>query len=152
MCICIGRLATPIADSPMADSFSLAKGQESSDARHQADAQNGEGEQVSAADYDPSLDRREDEQKRFRGADEERMQDDVEEEVDPGLSSTSTDYHQMRRTLVNDNVESRTYKWHPTAGKVYRHKPTVFAQWQSLFQQKAKAVRSRQTICWKFLK
>jgi len=66
----------------MADSFSLAKGQESSDARHQADTQNDEGEQVSAADYDPSLDRREDEQKRFRGADDEQMQDEVEEEVE----------------------------------------------------------------------
>ena len=68
-----------MADSPMTDSFSLAKGQESSDVRHDVDAENGEGEQVSAADYDPSLDRREDEQKRFRPPEAEQVEEEVEE-------------------------------------------------------------------------
>lgn len=49
--------------------------------------QNGAGEQVSAADYDPSLDRREDEHKRVWGtkdqhADVEMIEEEEEEEED----------------------------------------------------------------------
>src|SRR5712691_4633955 len=60
------------------DIFELAKGGEEEGAQAEAQEQakrDGEREQVSAADYDPSLDRREDEQRRVRGAKEELNQD-----------------------------------------------------------------------------
>ncbi|TDL18893.1 kinase-like protein [Rickenella mellea] len=53
-------IVSPFASSPTVDQFSLAKEQEDA-------VQAGPGEQISAADYDPSLDRREDEEKRVRG-------------------------------------------------------------------------------------
>ncbi|KAH9890455.1 kinase-like protein [Cubamyces lactineus] len=68
--------------SPTPDLFSLAKGDE----EEKAQAQNAVGEQISAADYDPSLDRREDEQKRVWGVKEEpedvEMVEEEEEDVD----------------------------------------------------------------------
>lgn len=72
------------------DIFELAKGGEEEGAQAEAQEQakrDGAREQVSAADYDPSLDRREDEQRRVRGAKEELNQDvemieDDEEEDD----------------------------------------------------------------------
>jgi len=60
------------------DIFELAKGGEEEGAQAEAQEQakrDGAREQVSAADYDPSLDRREDEQRRVRGAKEELNQD-----------------------------------------------------------------------------
>ncbi|KAI0255180.1 kinase-like domain-containing protein [Lactifluus subvellereus] len=77
--------------SPAPDVFELAKGGEEEGAQAEAQEQakrDGAREQVSAADYDPSLDRREDEQRRVRGAKEELNQDvemieeDDEEEED----------------------------------------------------------------------
>ncbi|KAF8264660.1 kinase-like protein [Lactarius quietus] len=64
--------------SPAPDVFELAKGGEEEGAQAEAQEQaklDGAREQVSAADYDPSLDRREDEQRRVRGAHEELSQD-----------------------------------------------------------------------------
>lgn len=64
--------------SPAPDIFELAKGGEEEGAQAEAQEQlecDGAREQVSAADYDPSLDRREDEQRRVRGAKEELNQD-----------------------------------------------------------------------------
>ena len=64
--------------SPAPDVFELAKGGEEEGAQAEAQEQakrEGAREQVSAADYDPSLDRREDEQRRVRGAKEELIQD-----------------------------------------------------------------------------
>ncbi|KAI0373110.1 kinase-like protein [Pilatotrama ljubarskyi] len=71
--------------SPAPGTFSLAKGDD--EEQVQAKVQNGAGEQVSAADYDPSLDRREDEQKRVWGvkdepADVEVIEEEEEEDVD----------------------------------------------------------------------
>lgn len=73
--------------SPIPDSFSLAKDGDSQDA--QVKNQDGNGEQVSAADYDPSLDRREDEKKLAMGNghhpeanDVEIVEEEVEEEED----------------------------------------------------------------------
>ena len=66
------------------DIFSLAK-EEDEQANGQVEAG---GEQISAADYDPSLDRREDEQKRFnlngeiRDLDVEMIEVDEEEDDD----------------------------------------------------------------------
>lgn len=75
--------------SPAPDVFELAKGGEEEGAQAEAQEQakrEGAREQVSAADYDPSLDRREDEQRRVRGAHEDLTQDvemiEEEEEYD----------------------------------------------------------------------
>ena len=78
--------------SPAPDIFELAKGGEEEGAQAEAQEQlkrDGAREQVSAADYDPSLDRREDEQRRVRGAKEDLTQDvemidddDDEDDVD----------------------------------------------------------------------
>jgi serine/threonine-protein kinase PRP4 len=58
--------------------FELAKGGEEEGAQAEAQEQakrDGAREQISAADYDPSLDRREDEQRRVRGTKEVSNQD-----------------------------------------------------------------------------
>ena len=73
--------------SPPPDIFELAKGGEEEGAQAEAQEQanrDGVREQVSAADYDPSQDRREDEQRRVRGAKEELNEDVevIEEEED----------------------------------------------------------------------
>jgi serine/threonine-protein kinase PRP4 len=73
--------------SPAPDIFELAKGGEEEGAQAEAQEQakrDGAREQISAADYDPSLDRREDEQRRVRGTKEELNQDVemIEEEDD----------------------------------------------------------------------
>jgi serine/threonine-protein kinase PRP4 len=64
--------------SPTPHVFELAKGGEEEGAQAEAQEQakrDGAREQMSAADYDPSLDRREDEQRRVRGANEELNQE-----------------------------------------------------------------------------
>jgi hypothetical protein len=76
--------------SPAPDTFELAKGGEEEGAQAEAQEQakrDGAREQVSAADYDPSLDRREDEQRRVRGAKEELNQDVemIEEDEDEDM-------------------------------------------------------------------
>lgn len=58
------RSATPAGQSDGENDFSLTKEESAVEAGARVP---GEGEQVSAADYDPSLDRREDEQRRARG-------------------------------------------------------------------------------------
>jgi serine/threonine-protein kinase PRP4 len=78
--------------SPGPADFLLAKDDEQEDAQVKRHAANAGAEQVSAADYDPSLDRREDEQKRFGNGkgdegdvgainvdDEEEEEDDVDD-------------------------------------------------------------------------
>lgn len=69
--------------------FELAKGGEEEGAQAEAQEQakrDGAPEQISAADYDPSLDRREDEQRRVRGTKELLNQDVemIEEEEEEG--------------------------------------------------------------------
>lgn len=86
--------------SPAPDIFELAKGGEEEGAQAEAQEQakrDGAREQISAADYDPSLDRREDEQRRVRGAKEELNQDvemieeEEEEDVDDMFAVSVTD-------------------------------------------------------------
>lgn len=64
----------------------MAKGDDEERARADVQVQDGAGEQVSAADYDPSLDRREDEHKRVWGGAKEEPKDvemiEEEEEVE----------------------------------------------------------------------
>ncbi len=70
--------------SPTPALFALAKEGQEEDVQVKAQEEEGNREQISAADYDPSLDRREDEQKRVRGVPEETSADIemVEEEDD----------------------------------------------------------------------
>ncbi|KAF8589751.1 kinase-like protein [Ramaria rubella] len=64
----LSRSVSPAADPNGTDVFSLTKeGAEEESAVEAGTRAPGEGEQVSAADYDPSLDRREDEKRRVRG-------------------------------------------------------------------------------------
>jgi len=63
--------------APEQGTFELAKDEDEGKARTNAQAQDGTGEQISAADYDPSLDRRED--ARIRAYNDEPMAIDVEE-------------------------------------------------------------------------
>jgi serine/threonine-protein kinase PRP4 len=65
--------------SPDPQDFALAK-DEGDDAQTEVQAAQGDAEQVFAADYDPSLDRREDEQRRVRVANETLPKELVEEE------------------------------------------------------------------------
>lgn len=64
--------------TPESGVFELAKDEDEGKARTNAQAQDGTGEQISAADYDPSLDRRED-APRIRAYNSEPMAIDVEE-------------------------------------------------------------------------
>jgi hypothetical protein len=34
---------------------------------------------------------------------------------------------------MEDDIDTWTWQWHPSAGKVYRYEPTVHQQWQGLF-------------------
>ncbi|KAF8990267.1 kinase-like protein [Cyathus striatus] len=80
------NLRQSMSTSPTPTDFTLAKDNLSGHGR--SDIQTtGVGEQVSAADYDPSLDRREDEQKRIREPEvidegEEEKEEEEEEDVD----------------------------------------------------------------------
>ena len=72
-----------MSTSPTPAGFSLAKeSDQEPDAK--AQEQGGDRDQISAADYDPSLDRREDEQRRVRAGVDDPEQDVemVEEEVE----------------------------------------------------------------------
>jgi serine/threonine-protein kinase PRP4 len=80
--------------------FELAKGGEEEGAQAEAQEQakrEGAPEQISAADYDPSLDRREDEQRRVRGTKEllnqdvEMIEEEEEEDVDDMFAVPVTD-------------------------------------------------------------
>lgn len=89
--------------SSASDMFELAKGGEEEGAQAEAQEQakrEGAPEQISAADYDPSLDRREDEQRRVRGTKEllnqdvemiEEEEEEEEEDVDDMFAVSVTD-------------------------------------------------------------
>ncbi|KIM52418.1 hypothetical protein SCLCIDRAFT_1223774 [Scleroderma citrinum Foug A] len=73
--------------SPEADLFELAKDEE--EAHSKAEAPDGMGLQISAADYDPSLDRREDEQKRVLKDNPVETIEEEEEDVDDMFAITT---------------------------------------------------------------
>jgi serine/threonine-protein kinase PRP4 len=85
--------------------FELAKGGEEEGAQAEAQEQakrDGAREQISAADYDPSLDRREDEQRRVRGTKEVSNQDvemieEEEEDVDDMFAVSVADRKKTKR-------------------------------------------------------
>ena len=66
-----------LSATPAPTGFDLLKDDEQEDIETKVQAQGGIAEQISAADYDPSLDRREDEEKRVRAV-VEHPQNDVE--------------------------------------------------------------------------
>jgi serine/threonine-protein kinase PRP4 len=98
--------------SPAPDVFELAKGGEEEGAQAEAQEQakrEGAREQVSAADYDPSLDRREDEQRRVRGAKEELIQD-VEMIEDDEDDDDDDDVDDMFAVSVGDKKRVKKVK------------------------------------------
>ena len=85
----------PQTASPTPDEFDLAKHDDEEDAQVKVQAQNNGLNQISAADYDPSIDRREDEQRRVR---DEPVKDravvideEEEEEVDDMFAFVTTE-------------------------------------------------------------
>jgi serine/threonine-protein kinase PRP4 len=91
--------------------FELAKGGEEEGAQAEAQEQakrDGAREQISAADYDPSLDRREDEQRRVRGGTKEVLNQDVEmiEEEEEGEG----DVDDMFSVSVTDKKKTKKVK------------------------------------------
>ncbi|KAL0947806.1 hypothetical protein HGRIS_013879 [Hohenbuehelia grisea] len=82
--------------SPTPEDFSLAKNDQEEDAQTKVLAENQGAEQISAADYDPSLDRREDEQRRVHGVetigeDEEEEEEIEEEDLDDMFAVAASD-------------------------------------------------------------
>ena len=104
--VCAGpRESVSVSPTPAA-SFSLAKEAEEEDVQVKAQEQDGTHEQISAADYDPSLDRREDEQKRVLGVKdepedvqmiEEEEDDDDEEDVDDMFAVAVSDKPKVKK-------------------------------------------------------
>lgn len=85
-----------VSVSPTPAAFSLAKEAEEEDVQVKAQEQDGTHEQISAADYDPSLDRREDEQKRVlavkdESQDVQMIEEEEEEDVDDMFAVTISD-------------------------------------------------------------
>jgi len=96
--------------SPAPDIFELAKGGEEEGAQAEAQEQakcDGAREQISAADYDPSLDRREDEQRRVRGTKEELNQD---VEMIEGEEDDDDDVDDMFAVSVADEKTKKVKK------------------------------------------
>lgn len=92
--------------SPEPTEFALAKADE--DDPGAPEREGADGVQVLAADYDPSLDRREDEQKRFRDIvrpkdepiNEEEAEEEVEEDVDDMFAIAMGDKKPRKVTKV----------------------------------------------------
>lgn len=73
-----------MSTSPTPEDFTLAKDDEQ-DVQVKVQAQNGGAEQISAADYDPSQDRREDEQRRVRITKDDVLPEVIEEEEEADI-------------------------------------------------------------------
>ena len=52
-----------------------------------------------------------------------------------GLGSATSAHPQMHRVLLEDDSTTRTWHWHPTAGKVYDYESTVHERWQNIFSK-----------------
>jgi serine/threonine-protein kinase PRP4 len=91
--------------------FELAKGGEEEGAQAEAQEQakrDGVREQISAADYDPSLDRREDEQRRVRGTKEVSNQD--VEMIEEEEEDDDDDVDDMFAVSVADKKKTKKVK------------------------------------------
>ena len=111
--------------SPTPDTFALAKGDEEEEVQAKAQ-EDGTGEQVSAADYDPCLDRREDEHKRVWGTKEEPQdvemieeeEDEEEEDVDDMFAVATTEkkkVKKVKRVVVSVPLGNVTLRTHHTS-------------------------------------
>ncbi len=115
--------ATPADGSPIVDMSMLEKGQESTPStRGQADGET--VEQISAADYDPSLDRREDEEKRVRaviGNGEHAVDLEVAEvEEDVGEEDDVDDMFALATNEKKKKVRKVTVRSNPFIISVFR--------------------------------
>ena len=45
-------------------------------------------------------------------------------------------YHPLNRSLVDDHSDQCTWKWHPTAGKIFRQEPNTYKRWKGLFEER----------------
>jgi serine/threonine-protein kinase PRP4 len=93
--------------------FELAKGGEEEGAQAEAQEQakrDGVREQISAADYDPSLDRREDEQRRVRGTKEVSNQDIEMIEEEEEDDDDDDDVDDMFAVAVADKKKTKKVK------------------------------------------
>ena len=95
--------------SPTSAAFELAKDDEQEDAQVKVQAQNGNAHQISAADYDPSLDRREDEQRRVykdEPMDVETIEEEEEDDVDDmfAVSSTAKKKIKVKKVVVSTHI------------------------------------------------
>lgn len=96
--------------TPTSEEFSLAKDGEQEDAQVKVQAQNASAEQVSAADYDPNLDRRHEEERRARGTKDEPMLDveeieEIEEDDVDDMFAVTTDapkVKKVKKVIVSD--------------------------------------------------
>ncbi|EMD34269.1 hypothetical protein CERSUDRAFT_86383 [Gelatoporia subvermispora B] len=93
-----------VSISPTPANFNLAKENEEEATQVKEQTQDGVHEQVLAADYDPSLDRREDEQRRVRGepdkpADDTQMieEEEEEEDVDDMFALVASDKKKVKK-------------------------------------------------------
>lgn len=106
--------------SPAPDNFALAK-EDEAEAQVSEQVEDGNREQVSAADYDPSLDRREDEQKRVKGVqdgrsgDVEMVEEEEEEDVDDMFAALVDEKRKVKKvkkvvvSARSHDRESRCY-------------------------------------------
>ena len=88
--------------SPEADLFELAKDEE--EAHSKAEAPDGMGLQISAADYDPSLDRREDEQKRVLKDNPVETIEEEEEDVDDMFAITTERRKKAQKVVASRQI------------------------------------------------
>jgi serine/threonine-protein kinase PRP4 len=86
--------------SPTSGAFELAKDDEQEDVQAKVQAQNGGTHQISAADNDPSLDRREDEQRRVykdKPMAVETIEEEEEEDVDDMFAVVTTEKKKIKK-------------------------------------------------------
>lgn len=94
--------------SPVPGTFSLAKDGDAQDAQEKAQAQDGNRDQISAADYDPNLDRREDERKIVFGSNEdvndvEMIEEEEDDDVDDmfALDTAEKEVKKVKKVVVS---------------------------------------------------
>ncbi|KAF5346610.1 hypothetical protein D9757_014286 [Collybiopsis confluens] len=119
------------------------EGHETDDAEGSIDIQMGEVEEMKDESFAHALDTAAEimleHADRFNFLPDSAVVEDVSSDAEKGdaekgdtINNTST-YRRMNRSLLEDNEESRTYHWHPTAGKMYGRKPDIYLRWKRLF-------------------
>jgi serine/threonine-protein kinase PRP4 len=101
--------------SPTPADFTLAKDDDEEKAQAKVQAENTDAEQISAADYDPSLDRREDEQRRVREpvaeihSVEEEEEVEEEDDVDDMFAVATSDTKKVKKKVTVSVNTFQTY-------------------------------------------